>query len=71
MFILFSNCNSYRPFNKGDLGLRYSKLGCLGQTMGLVEEAESGDSGHQRKRLSALKHILKGEIENKYTDTQT
>ena len=41
--------------------------------MGLVEEAESGDSGHQRKRkrLSALKHILKGEIENKYTDTQT
>ena len=52
----------------------YSKLGCLGQTMGLMEEAGSGDSeGHQRKRkkLSALKHILKGEIKNKYTDTQT
>lgn len=46
----------------------------LGTDYGLMEEAGSGDSGgHQRKRkrLSALKHILKGEIKNKYTDTQT
>lgn len=72
---MFSNWNSEgRPFNKWDLCLRYDKLGSLGLIMWLKEEAGSSDSGgHQRKRkrLSAFKHILKGEIKNKYTDTQT